>query len=203
MTQETGDLAPDGAVQWVTLRERVQHHWGLVLAYGSLTFLLGLAMAVWPRETVTVVAVLLALELLLTGCMRVFVALADSTIHGAARVLIGLAGLLALVVGVLFFMAPLQTVGFLVVLAGCLLILVGFADLALALVSSSEHRVWDVVRGVLSVAAGGFLVVSPERSLHLLVVVTSAWLLCYGFVVVVTAFLLRPQARTGDPANRG
>ena len=186
----------------VTAEERLREHWGLVLAYGLLTFALGVAMAVWPRETVVVVAVLIALQLIITGCMRLFVSIAGSGLPRSARWLAGGAGLVSLVVAVLFFVSPLQTVGFLVVLTGILLLLVGFADLAEAMVSDrSEHRVWDVVRGVVAIAAGGFLVVSPERSLHLLVVVMSAWLLCYGFITVVSAFVLRSQARKPDPAR--
>jgi uncharacterized membrane protein HdeD (DUF308 family) len=185
----------------VTAEERLREHWGLVLAYGLLTFALGVAMAVWPRETVVVVAVLIALQLIITGCMRLFVAIAGTGLPRGARWLAGGAGLVSLVVAVLFFVSPLQTVGFLVVLTGILLLLVGFADLAESMVSErSEHRVWDVVRGVVAIAAGGFLVVSPERSLHLLVVVMSAWLLCYGFITVVSAFFLRSQARQADPA---
>lgn len=45
-------------------------HWGLVLTYGVLTFGIGLVLAVWPGETLTVLAVLLAIELILMGSVR-------------------------------------------------------------------------------------------------------------------------------------
>ncbi|MBV9831838.1 MAG: DUF308 domain-containing protein [Marmoricola sp.] len=186
----------------VTAEERMRERWGLVLAYGLLTFGLGVAMAVWPKETVVVVAILLALQLIITGCVRLFIAFVGGGLPGLARWAVGLAGLVSLVVAVLFFVSPLQTVGFLIVLTGVLLLLVGFADLAEAMVSGrSEHRGWDVVRGVVAIAAGGFLVISPERSLHLLVVVMSAWLLCYGFITSVSAFFLRSQARQADTTS--
>ena len=69
--------------------------WALVLTYGVLTFLLGVAMIAWPDKTVTVVALLLAVELLITGCMRLFIALAGSTMHGGARLVVALAGAVA------------------------------------------------------------------------------------------------------------
>jgi uncharacterized membrane protein HdeD (DUF308 family) len=186
----------------VTPQQRLREHWGLVLAYGILTFLVGLALAVWPRETVTVVAILWAIQLVITGSVRLFVAIVPSDVHSAVRALTALSGLVAIVVAVMFFVHPLQTVGFIVVVAGSLLILLGLADLAEALVSTrSEHRVRDVVGGVISVVAGGFLVISPDRSLHLLVVITCAWLLCYGFMTVVAAFVLRSAAnRVEAPA---
>ena len=203
MTEQPRGYRADSELEFVqvTPQQRLREHWGLLLAYGILTFLIGLALAVWPRETVTVVAVLWAIQLVITGSVRLFLALAPSGLHGAVRVLTGLAGLVAIVVAVLFFVDPLQTVGFIVIVAGSLLILLGFAELAEALVDDrSERRVWDVVGGVLSVFAGGFLVVSPERSLHLLVIITCAWLLCYGFMTVVAAFVLRSAAkRVEDP----
>ncbi len=204
MTGESHEHQPDPELELVqvSVQQRLREHWGLVLAYGVVTFLIGLALAFWPRETVTVVAVLWAIQLVITGSIRLFLALAPSGLHGAVRVLSGLAGLIAIVVAVLFFAHPLQTVGFLVVVAGSLLILLGFAELAEALVDDrSERRVWDVVGGVVSVFAGGFLVVSPERSLHLLVIITCAWLLCYGFMTVVAALVLRSASkRVEDPA---
>ena len=96
----------------------------------------------------------------------------------------------------MFAFEPLQTISLVVVLAGSLLVLMGFADLAELLVSTgSERRVWDIVGGALSVFAGGFLIVRPERSLELLVWVTCAWLLCYGFVTVVSALYLRSRTK--------
>ena len=171
MTQPDGGSTGDPGLEWieVTPQARLQQHWGLLLTYGAVTFLLGVALAVWPDETVKVVAWLLAFQLVVMGCMRVFIALADSTAHGGARLLSGFAGAVAIVIGVMFAFEPLQTIGLLVVLAGSLLVLMGFVDLAELLVSTgSERRLWDVVGGALSVFAGGFLIVSPERSLELL-----------------------------------
>ena len=201
MTEQPREHRRETELEFVTVspQQRLREHWGLVLAYGIVTIAVGLALAVWSRETVTVVAVLWAIQLVITGCMRLFVALVPSGANGAVRLITGLAGLVSIVVAVLFFIDPLQTVGFIVVVAGSLLILLGFADLAEALVSDdSEHRVRDVVGGVLSVAAGGFLVVNPQGSLHLLVVITCAWLLCYGFMTVVAALVLRSTAKRAE-----
>src|SRR3954463_5305075 len=108
MTQETGGAAPDAGEPWaeVASRPRLRTPWGLVLGYGALTFLLGLAMAVWPKETVTVVALLLAFQLLVIGCMQLFLAFAGFSMHRGARWLVALAGAVALVISVLFLMEP-------------------------------------------------------------------------------------------------
>jgi uncharacterized membrane protein HdeD (DUF308 family) len=201
MIEQPREVRAESELEFIQVspQQRLREHWGLVLTYGVLTFLVGLALALWPSETVTVVAVLWAVQLVITGSLRLFVALVPSDLPGAVRILTGLAGAVAIVVAVLFFVHPLQTVGFIVVVAGSLLILLGFADLAEALVSTrSEHRVRDVVGGVLSVVAGGFLVISPERSLNLLVVITCAWLLCYGFMTVVAAFVLRSAGNRAE-----
>ena len=91
MTQTPEELPRDQGLEFVevTSQQRLQQHWPLVLTYGVVTFLFGLALAVWPDESVKVVAFLLAFQLLVAGCVRVFIALADSTVHGGAAPALG------------------------------------------------------------------------------------------------------------------
>ena len=46
-------------------------HWGLVLAYGMITLGFGIALVVWPHASVTVFAVLLAIQLIIAGIFRI------------------------------------------------------------------------------------------------------------------------------------
>jgi uncharacterized membrane protein HdeD (DUF308 family) len=99
---------------------------------------------------------------------------------------------LAVVVGVLCMMNPLRTLEVIAMIVGILWIVVGFADLASAFVAGARgERIWDIVKGVVSLAAGTFLVANPEASLAFLVLITCIWLIGYGLIVVVEAFRLR------------
>jgi uncharacterized membrane protein HdeD (DUF308 family) len=166
--------------------------WGLVLAYGLMTLGIGLVLAVWPGETLTVLTVLLGLQLIIGGSVRVFLALASASLQGGARWLVAAIGVAAVVVGVLCLMEPLRTLEVIGILIGVFWIVAGLGDLASAFVSGTRgERIWDVVKGVISLGAGIFLVANPEVSLAFLVLISCIWLIGYGLILVVEAFRLR------------
>lgn len=171
--------------------------WGLVLAYGLVTLGLGLVLAVWPGETLTVLTVLLAIQLIVAGCVRLFLALGAATVEGGVRWLVGGIGVLAIVVGVLVLTDPIRTLELIGILIGVFWILAGLGDLASAFVSGTRgERIWDVVKGVISLGAGIFLVANPDVSLAFLVIVSCIWLVGYGLILVVEALRLRSSRRT-------
>jgi uncharacterized membrane protein HdeD (DUF308 family) len=171
-------------------------HWGLVLTYGVVTMGFGLVLAFWPDETLKVIAVLIGIQLIITGVFRIILAIASSSLDGGARVLVGLFGALALIVGLLCLRDPMQTLLAIGVILGVWWFAAGVVDIIGAIMSpSSRGRGWDIAMGIISVLAGGFLLVNPELSLGVLVVVVCVWLFAYGFLAIVAAFTLR-RART-------
>jgi uncharacterized membrane protein HdeD (DUF308 family) len=180
--------------EWVTApsAQRLADHWGLVLTYGIFTFVLGVILAVWPGETVQVVAFLLAFQLLILGSTKLFMALVSPVRGGLGRLAGALTGAVAVVAGALFLVSPLQTLTFVCFVAGAWLVLAGVADLAGGFMTdSSEPRAWEFLRGALSVIIGAVLIVNPKSSLSLLVVVVCVWLLAYGFMTILSALELR------------
>jgi uncharacterized membrane protein HdeD (DUF308 family) len=171
-------------------------HWGFVLTYGVITVGFGIVLAAWPDETLKVIAVLIGIQLIITGVFRIILAIASTSLDGGARVLVGLFGALALMVGLLCLRDPMQTLLAIGVILGVWWFAAGVVDIIGAIMSpSSRGRAWDIAMGVVSVLAGGFLLVNPEISLGVLVVVVCVWLFAYGFIAIVAAFRLR-SART-------
>jgi uncharacterized membrane protein HdeD (DUF308 family) len=84
----------------------------------------------------------------------------------------------------------------------------GLIDIVGAFISPVPgRRGWDIFSGVVSVIAGGILLVNPDLSLGVLVLVTCIWLIVTGVVAIVTALRLRARrepetsaARTSPPA---
>lgn len=167
-------------------------HWGLVLAYGVITLGLGVALLVWPDASITVFAVLIAIQLIVTGVVRIVQALSTDRRDGAARALIGLAGGLALIVGLLVLRDPLQSVLVVTMILGAFWIIAGVMDILGAFMGvEREGRGWDVLGGVLSIGFGVVLIEWTDISLTLLVVLTGAWLMVAGAIAVVAALRLR------------
>jgi uncharacterized membrane protein HdeD (DUF308 family) len=184
----TDDLAPPP----VRGADRLADHWGLVLAYGLVSIGLGLVLAVWPDETLVVCAVLIAIQILVSGVLRIVVAVGARGLDGGVRALHGLIGGLAIIVGLLCLRDPVQTLLVIGILLGVWWLISGIIDVVGALVSPVHgRRTWDLVTGAISILAGGFLLVDPKLSLGVLVVVICVWLFAIGGIAVITALMLR------------
>ena len=123
--------------------QRVADHWGLVVAYGVVTFGLGVLLAAWPGRTLVVCAVIFAIQLLVSGTVRIVTAIASGHIDGWIRALSGLSGAVAVIVGLLCLRDPLQTLLVVGLLLGAWLLVCGMVDLMSALVGAgSGNRVW-------------------------------------------------------------
>jgi uncharacterized membrane protein HdeD (DUF308 family) len=176
---------------------RLAEHWGLVLAYGLVTLGLGIALVVWPEASVTVFTALIAIQLVIAGIFRIVSALSMSGLDGGIRALVGLSGGVALIVGLLVLRDPLQTVVVLGLILGVWWVVAGVIDILGAFLSpGSSRRGWNIVSGVISVLAGGFLLVYTDISLHVLVVFGGIWLILAGLLATVAAFRLWSKPTT-------
>jgi uncharacterized membrane protein HdeD (DUF308 family) len=172
-------------------------HWGLVLAYGVVTLGLGIALVVWPDATVTVFTVLLAIQLIVAGIFRISAALSVSRGDGGVRALVGLSGGLALIVGLLILRDPLQSVLVLGMILGVFWVIAGVVDIIGAFIAPPPSGLgWEIFTGVVTLLAGGFLLVYTDLSLRFLVVFVGIWLIVAGILALVAAFRLRSLRTT-------
>ena len=181
---------------------RLADHWGLVLVYGLLTAGLGLVLALWPDATLKVLAFLLAAELIVTGVVRIVGAVASTQVDGGIRALLGLAGALGVLVGLLVLRDPLRTLTALGLLVGAWWVVSGVIDLVSAVAGVGRRgRLANLVMGLVSLAAGTYLVLNPEITLPALVVLCCVWLFGYGGITVIVALQLRAVARSTPAAG--
>src|SRR5258708_537772 len=78
---------------------RLGQKWGWVLGYGIITLAAGVAVLVWPGETLLVIAVLFGVQLIVSGIFRFVAALAVDELAGGTRVLLALLAVLSVIVG--------------------------------------------------------------------------------------------------------
>jgi uncharacterized membrane protein HdeD (DUF308 family) len=193
MTADTRTIdAPTGAVR--------ESPWALVLAAGVVTAACGLALAFWPEATLRILAVIVAVQLLLTGVVSIVGAVAAGGADRGVRALVVLSGILSILVGLVLLRAPQQTVVVVGLLLGLWWVLKGLVELVAALTTdASPHRWWSVAIALFTTAVGAFLVLRPEASFALLVIVVQVWLLGYGFIMIVAALSMRSAARRSGP----
>jgi uncharacterized membrane protein HdeD (DUF308 family) len=176
-------------------------HWGLVMAYGLISLGLGITLAVWPGETLTVVAILIGVQFLVSGVFRVVTSIAATALDTSVRVLLGVTGALAFIVGLLCLRDPLQTLVVIGLILGVWWVASGVIDIVGALVGGSAgQRAWEIFSGIVSIVAGGFLLIDTKVTLGVLVLIVCLWLIVTGIFAVISALRLRSQ-RT-QPAGR-
>jgi uncharacterized membrane protein HdeD (DUF308 family) len=170
--------------------------WWIRLVLGVVGIVVGIMVIAWPEATVTVVAVLFGINLLIDGGIRVLQAILTPHASGGTRILYGLLGAFSIVIGVLCLRHLLQTVTLLVLLVGLAWVLGGIFELIAALSSGppsqwNARTILDLATGVIALLAGIVVLAWPEISLKTLVVLVGISLLVSGVVSVVNAFRWR------------
>ena len=174
---------------------RVGRHWGWVLGFGCVTFVLGILALAWPGRTLIVVAVVFGAQLVVMGIFRFVSAFASSDLTGGTRVLLALLGVLSLIIGLYAVRHVLVTLLALALLLGIFWVVNGTIELFSALSHREmQGRGWTAFMGLLSIASGIIVLAYPGISLRVLAVVLSIWLLVYGVMLILLAFQVRPPA---------
>ena len=130
---------------------RVGRHWGWVLGFGIVTFVLGILALAWPGRTLIVVAVVFGAQLVVMGIFRFVSAFASADLTGGTRVLLALLGVLSLIIGLYAVRHVLVTLLALAVLLGIFWVVNGAVELFSALSHREmQGRGWTAFMGILS-----------------------------------------------------
>ena len=182
------------------LLTRMGRHWGWLLGYGILTVLAGVAALAWPGETLLVLAVLLGVQLIVSGIFRLGAALASEDLTGGTRAMLALLGVLSVIIGLWAVRHVLLTLLALIVFLGIFWVVNGVIDIFSAITHRDmPARGWTSLMGVLSVLAGIIVLAYPGLSLYGLAVVLGIWLLIYGIMQMIAAFRLRSLTKSSNP----
>lgn len=173
----------------------IGRHWGVLLSFGVISLLLGIAIMVWPNVTVAVVALLLGAWLLISG---IFSLVGSFTAEGdtGARVLMGIAGGISIILGVLCFRGILQAVEILALFVGIGWLMQGIFQTIFGVQAKGQAgRGWTIFLGLLSIVAGVVVLVWPAPSLTVLAWISGIWLALLGLITIIGAFRVRSTAR--------
>jgi uncharacterized membrane protein HdeD (DUF308 family) len=168
--------------------------WRAAFVIGWVSILLGVVMMAWPGKSVRVTTLLFALCLLLTALWQVLVAF-RARIAGGLRVLAVAAAVLAVVLAVWCLQSG-DWVQLLALWVGLGWALHGVAQAIVAvwtdlLDSSARHEIY----GLLTLAAGVVLVLSPVQTLAALSVLIGALLIPVGAIEIRTAARVARRAQ--------
>ena len=168
----------------------VGRSWWLLLAVGVLTLLLGLACIFWTSKTVTVLAVLFGLYLLVSGIFS----LAMSFSRAAHRALLAITGILSIILAVYMFKALHNDneAALLALFIGFAWLFRGLVELIVGLQSKGvEGRGWLITGGLLLILGAILVFVYPDIAVGTIVWISGIMLVVLGVVEIVGAFQVK------------
>ena len=172
--------------------------WGWVLAFGIATLVLGIIVTIHPKDSVYVVAVLLAIWLLVAGVFRIIRAIADREDSGGTRWLMALLGLISILFGLLVFHRTWETVAVVGFVVGLFWVVAGVGDFYAAYVYKEGGGRWLlVIAGFLGVVVGILALVYPGLSLTIIAFLFGLWLILYGIIEIAVSVQLKNVAKGG------
>ncbi|WP_251094052.1 HdeD family acid-resistance protein [Streptomyces sp. Caat 7-52] len=169
--------------------------WQIVLITGVGSLVLGILVLVWPDESLLVVGVLFGLYLLYSGVLQLVSAFGT---HQATslRVLAFISGALSILLGLICFRGPMQSILLLALWIGIGWLFRGITQTVAAVHDSRmPARGWQIFLGIVTFIAGIVLIDSPFESIAVLTLVGGIWLIVVGVVEIVTALRIRGRAR--------
>jgi uncharacterized membrane protein HdeD (DUF308 family) len=176
--------------------EGVAHAWWLGLVVGLISIAGGIVLIAWTGPTVTVIALLVGIELLIIGTFVIIAAFGEPP---GSRVAGVVGGALAVIAGVIVVRHPSGSVFVVAFAVGIYLILSGVLRLVGA-VDASEGRGWLVLAALVDLALGIVLVAWPEFGIKTLAIVLGIVLIVRGLALVLVAFAVRSLAH-GQPTK--
>lgn len=154
----------------------------LLISGGLVSIIVGIILLVWPKATVTVLAILFGIQLLALGILILISSLAGDTSVGE-KVLGVFLGILGILAGVAVFGRPLQTVAVVVVVIGAFWVVGGVIEFVSGLFGTVYGSRWlAMLSGALSVVAGIIALSWPEPTVAVLVWLVGIWSVVAGAI---------------------
>lgn len=168
---------------------RLVTSWQTLLILGLVTLVLGILVLGWPTATVAVISVLFGAQFLVLGIVGIARAIGG---HETSRVLHALLGVLCVVIGVLVLRHLFESVVVLTVLFGLTWLISAIIDLVIVIGDRARPaRGWAVGLDVLTIVASIVILAYPGASLVLLTMLIGTWLIVWGVLTSINAFLVR------------
>jgi uncharacterized membrane protein HdeD (DUF308 family) len=168
----------------------VGRHWGLLLFLGVMTLLLGLAMMVFTKQSVVVLAVLFGVYLLISGIFQIV----QSFSQKDHRALLAISGILSVILAVFAFKSFLNSVTLLAIFIGIAWLFRGITELVVGIQSKGvEGRGWMITGGILGILGAIVIFVWPA-SIGVIVWITGIMLVVLGISEIVGAFQVKKAA---------
>jgi uncharacterized membrane protein HdeD (DUF308 family) len=173
--------------------------WWLLLLVALCTFVVGVLLVFWPHRTLSTLAVILGIYLIVVGALWVLVSLAT---RREVRGMSVWRGAIALLAGVIVIRHPSESLTVLALAFGVCLLIAGVFELVIA-VETSEGRGWRILEGLVDLAIGILIVSWPQFGVYTFAIVLGISLLVRGAVEAWLAIAGMKLSRSESHGHSG
>jgi uncharacterized membrane protein HdeD (DUF308 family) len=178
----------------------VGHFQEWLITFGVLTVLAGILVLSWPGLTVSAIAVIVGVQMLVAGVFRLVRAFGQRAEDGGGSwTMMALLGGEGIVLGILFLRHSFQTVGALALLLGLFWTIGGVIEIFHTLSARPTGWGWELAGGELNVIAG-IVVLTHPPSLATLMWFLGVPMVVYGGVMIGSGIFRGRTAATIRPA---
>lgn len=175
---------------------RLGRSWGWFVAYGVLSIVAGIIAIVWPGATLVAIAIIFALQLLLTSVFEFVFAFTVPVESGWLRALFALLAIVSFAIALFLLHHVGLTLLLVAVLLGAYWIAQGVADVLLAIEHpATPGRGSLIIFGILGIVAGAVVILLPGTSLVFFTYLLGFWLILLGVGLGMRGLALRSLAR--------
>jgi len=167
--------------------------WPAVLFGGLFSLVLGVVVIAWPDRTLLVLVVLIGIQLMLVGLLRLVFSVADGSSEGGG--LVFLVGLLGIVAGLFVVREPSRTLEILVTVVGLYWLLTGLIDVFGSMrEGNKDYAMASMAGGVITAIGGAVVLFWPGVTLQVLAIIVGLTMIISGLVQVGLSLQMRKAA---------
>ena len=170
------------------LTDQLSKFWWLFILTGIVAMAAGIVAISFPGKTLLVLALIFGIYLLFWGVLNIVIALSARD-EARESVLLLLVGVGALIAGLIIVMHPDRSIQVLTLVIGIYLVFAGILEFVTAL-GEQSIRSPNLLRGMVSVAAGVLIVSWPGPSLLILALVIGIAFIVRGILDIFSGIRL-------------
>jgi uncharacterized membrane protein HdeD (DUF308 family) len=174
----------------------VAKNWWLFVVLGVICLAAGIATLVWPDITLLTLGVLAGIYLMVIAVLEIIDAIIGEP---GGRALSAILGVLTLIVGLVLFRRPGDSLVAIVVVVGIFLVAAGVFRIVRAF-GAAEGRWWGVGLGAIDAILGIIILAWPGIGLVTLAVFFAISMLFHGAISVIVGLKLRGLRHLDEPA---
>jgi len=176
---------------WTTDRESLRTRAVTFILWGVLLIVLGMALLAWPNLTGTVLMTIVGVFLTAAGAVLLYSAWRLRPVWGGLWVVSLVPAVALMVFGIVVLTSPDLVSTLVLTIVAVLAVIAGLNDLAGALAIARVFNWWwlRLLRGLLLVGAGVWVIVEDISGLAVVGVAAGAWSLVLGALSIVWGVL--------------